>query len=130
MSNRLPKVEAFREQLQQLGADFLCHTHLPDSRACISFLGTFQGQIVLWKMNLSTLVYLNSNTSQNTLAEISDTHTRPFIEIKEGSEGVFDLGVGLDLEVINEAVIKKTIIMIRNYKRLDIGLIEFGSMHA
>ena len=40
------------------------------------------------------------------------------------------LNVGLDLKTIDEAVINKTIIMIRNYKRLRIGRNEFGSMHT
>ena len=39
---------------------------------------------------------------------------------------VYQLNVGLDLPIIDEPVIKKTIIMIRNYKLLAVGKIEFG----
>ena len=84
----------------------------------------------MWNMTLATLAHYR-------LAEadvISTTeHTLficPFIDIKAGANGVYQFKVGLDLPSIDEPVIKKTIIMIRNYKRLVIGKIEFGTANT
>lgn len=49
----------------------------------------------------------------------------PFIEIAAGTEGVYPVAVGFDLSHIDEPVIRKTIIMVRNYQRLEIGTIKF-----
>jgi hypothetical protein len=123
-----PQVEIFQTQLQKLGNDFICNNQLPDSVAYVSFLGTLYGKTVLWNMNLATLAHIQANTPPNTQAIKSEIQRRPFIEIKEGSESIYALSVGLDLKEIDVPVIKKTIIMIRNYKLLDIGMIEFGSV--
>ncbi len=125
-----PQVEAFRNQLQILGADFVCTTSLPDASVLVAFLGQFQGQTVLWNMTLATLQYFRQNENGHIFVAGAGKYKRPFIEIKDGNKGVFQLQVGLDLETINETVIKKTIIMIRNYKRLAHGRIEFGSTHT
>jgi hypothetical protein len=130
MSNIFPQVEAFRDKLQKLGKDYICNTILPDKVVYVSFIGPLHGRVVLWDMTLASLAHFRGRDSGNTPAKISVLHPCPFIEIKEGHEGVYALKVGLDLEIIDEPVIKKTIIMIRNYKLLDVGLIEFGRMHT
>jgi len=123
------QVENFRVRIANLGTDFVCTSPLPANSASISFLGPFQGQVILWNMTLSTLAHLQTDDSGNNSVE-AGLVKRPFIEIKDGQEGVFQIEVGLDLPLIDEPVIRKTIIMIRNYKLLAIGRIEFGSMHT
>lgn len=124
------KAEALKSQLQKQGCDYICTTLLPDTSASVSFLGPFQGQTVVWNMKLATLAHYR-------LAEadiVSTTEPRfficPFIDIKEEAGGAYQLNVGLDLAVIDDPVIKKTIIMLRNYKRLVIGKIEFGGVYT
>jgi len=114
MSKEQESLESFRTRLQNQGAEFICDTSLPAISASIFFLGPFAGETVVWQM---------------TLAVIKSGET-PFIEIQQGSKGVYPVSVGLALPAIDEPVIKKTIIMMRNYKRLAIGRIEFGSMHT
>ena len=130
MTTDLPHIETFRNRLQQLGADYVCIVPLPATSTSVSFLGSFQGQTVLWNMTLATLQYFRSQESGNISDKDAGIYTRPFIEIDAGKEGVFNIRVGLELELVDEPVIKKSIIMIRNYKRLAIGRIEFGSMHT
>jgi hypothetical protein len=127
MNNDLPQVEAFRAQLDKLGSDYICNTPLPESYASVLFLGPFQVNAVVWNMTVATLVHYRLLETQSIAAAQRRHFDRPFIEIMQGAEGVFPLRVGLDLAVIDEAVIKKTIIMIRNYKRLAIGQIQFGA---
>lgn len=130
MTTDFPQVETFRNRLQKLGADFVCTMPLPATSTSVSFLGPFQGQTVLWNMTLATLQYFRINESGNISVTDAGKYGRPFIEIDAGHDGVFNIQVGLDLEQIDEPVIKKTIIMIRNYKRLALGHIGFGSMHT
>ena len=81
-------------------------------------------------MTLATLTHFQANDNRHISATGAGTFKGPYIEIRDGSESVFQIQVGLDLPIIDEQVIRKTIIMIRNYKRLAIGRIEFGSMHT
>jgi len=130
MNTIFPKVAAFSVQLEKLNIDFVGTSQIPYTSASVSFLGLFQGQTVLWNMTLTTLSHFQSNVSKNISATQSGLSNRPFIEIHDGNEGVFKILVSLDIELIDEPAIIKTIIMIRNYKRLAVGRIAFGSMHA
>lgn len=131
MNNDFPQqIDTFRTELERMGQNFICRTTLPAASVFVSFLGKFQGQEVLWNMTLATLAHLRATQDRNTSVTDRSLLNCPFIEITDGNEGVFSVKVGLDLEQIDEQVIKKAIIMIRNYKRLVIGRIEFGSMHA
>jgi hypothetical protein len=130
MSIDSAQVDAIRMQLQKLDSDFICCTSLPCLSASVLFLGPFQGQTVLWQMNLATLAHFRLSASNNSSPLSPELIFRPFIEIQGGDRGVMQLAVGLELEAIDEPVIKKTIIMMRNYKRLALGRIEFGSMHT
>jgi len=125
-----PPAETFRTRLLALGSDYLCNTRLPDTSASVSFLGQFQGQHVVWNMTLATLAHYVLTEPDFIAAKAQGLRVSPFIEIMEGLEGVYQIRVGLDLAVIDEPVIRKTIIMIRNYKRLALGKIEFGAVHA
>jgi len=124
-----PKVESFCNQLKTQGVDFICESTLPSLTVTVSFHGPFKGKVVLWRMTLATLKYWDNLGGQFTSTETVASPRCPFIEIFPGVESVYPIKVGLGLRVIDEPVIKKTIIMIRNYKRLDVGRIEFGSMH-
>jgi hypothetical protein len=123
------QVEDFRCQIGNLGTDFVCQTHLPATLASISFLGPFQGQVVLWNMTLATLSHWQRHGSDTPISG-SESFNSQFIEIAEVAEAVFRLRVGLEVEHIDEPVIKKTIIMIRNYRRLAIGRSGFGSIQT
>jgi hypothetical protein len=123
-----PQIESFSLQLQQRQADFICTTALPGSAAAVAFLGTFQGQTVLWQMTLATLQYYRQSHKVPGVTGDSSVFGKPFIEILPGQQGCHALYVGLDLGIIDEAVIKKSIIMIRNYKRLAAGKMEFSAV--
>lgn len=127
MTDPFPLVEAFKIQQLMLGGDYICSTRLPAAIASVSFLGQFHGQTVLWNMTLATLLHYRSCVDYEIFTKEQEIFKCPFIEIKEGVEGVYQIRVGLDLGVIDAPVIKKSIIMIRNYKRLAIGRIDFCS---
>ena len=127
MFDLFPQVEALRARLEKLDRDYICSNHLPDTAASVSFLGRFQNQTVVWEMSLATLAHCQLAEDDAVSISVQQHYTCPFIEVKEGVEGVYQLRVGLALAVIDEPAIKKTIIMIRNYKRLAIGKIELSN---
>ncbi|MGF1643794.1 MAG: hypothetical protein ACFCUJ_09125 [Thiotrichales bacterium] len=85
-------------------------------RAEFSFRGTFDGITVTWRTVLEVVIEPRGEQCPN------------FIEIAPTSErDVLNLRVGLRLQRIDDATIRKTMIMIRNYKRLRIGRHAFGT---
>lgn len=127
MRTAFPQADVVRAQLEKLDSDYICTTCLPDTSASVSFLGPFQGHTVVWNMTVATLAHYRLAEAYVIATTESRRFICPFIDIKKEADGGYQLNVGLDLPVIDEAVIKKTIIMIRNYKRLAIGKIEFGT---
>ena len=130
MMDQFEKVELFKARLQESDNDFICATPLPATSATILFLGPFQGNVILWNMTLFTRQYLTKTEDKEAAIRKPEISSQSFIEIAASKEGVFPLMVGLDVAVIDSAVIKKVIIMMRNYKRLAIGRIDFGNMHT
>lgn len=110
-----PAVDDLRARLQQAGRDFFCDTPLPSAVAAVRFHGTFQGEEVVWQMTLTTLAAARQHAPAPC----------PFIEIAPGEAGVHAITVGLELTSIDEPAIRKSIIMVRKYKRLTIGRLEF-----
>ena len=130
MRTTFPQTEALKAQLEKLGSDYLCSSSVPDTSASVLFLGPFQGHTVVWNMTVASLTHYRQAVAGDIVAPEQEIFTCPFIEIKEDAESSYQLNVGLDLTVIDEPVIKKTIIMIRNYKLLAVGKIEFGTVNT
>jgi len=95
---------------------------LAPDRARFSFHGKFAGQDIVWDMTLLTLTRVHQ---EQPPASQSVTH-RPYIQIGEETTHGRAIEVALDIPVIDEAAILRTIIMIRQYKRLRVGRHEFG----
>lgn len=114
-----PAVAAFSLELENSRRDFVCHSALPAQQVLVSFIGPFLHKRVRWEMTLVTLEYFRQQSASPSSCPC------PFIEIFAGRNGVHALQVGLELPAIDEPAIRKTLIMIRNYKRLTIGRHEF-----
>ena len=110
--------------LAQTGSDYLCASALPDTAVFVQFLGPFQNHIVAWDATLYTLPRYYQDHPAQSASTLHFCSPRPFIEITPSAAGRYSLKVGLNLPTIDAPVIKKTIIMIRNYKRLRLG--RFG----
>ena len=128
MTHNGVQVALLKAQLQKLGADFICATPLPATSTSVMFLGPFQGKVVVWNMALSTLEHLKKIAAEMTETSRDPLPRQSFIEIAAGKDDVFPLQIVLDVAAIDEAVIKKSIIMMRNYKRLAVGRIDFGNV--
>ena len=88
------------------------------------FSGEFLQQPVIWDAHLYTLAYYF-----NEVVETSQPpQARQFIEVGELNSAGRVIRIALNLPVIDEPAIIKTIIMIRQYKRLASGHYEYGEM--
>lgn len=99
-----------REELA--GADFVCDGPLGGGGARLRFIGRYQDRDVVWDAEL--------------IALSGDRAAAQFIDIGEpGPRGV-PIRIGLGVPCIDRPTVLKTIIMVRNYKRLRPGRHEFG----
>lgn len=89
--------------------------------AHIQFKGPFQGQIVTWDTHLFTVDYYakQQNLDSGELKQFIEIEALEFIDMK--------LTVALKVSAINNATIEKTMIMIRQYKKLSVGRHEYGA---
>jgi hypothetical protein len=88
-----------------------------------TFEGTFNTAKLIWDCQLETLCSIAQRTCQ--------PQQRQFIDIAaQAQAGNRRICIGLNVRHITPAVIEKTIIMIRNYKRLQVGRYEYGEIQV
>lgn len=103
-------VAALRESLA--GADYHCETPLDAQIVRARFIGRFERHEVVWDAELIALA--GADGAQ-------------FIDIGAPGERGMPIKIGLQVARIDQPTLQKTIIMVRNYKRLRIGRHDFGS---
>lgn len=116
MNREYPK----SRQLQ--GIEFSLLAAPTAQQAHFVFTGRFQDRDVIWNTTLLTLAHYHHD--QPPVAHAVER--LPFLEIGAQSATGRALRVALDIEQIDEPAILRTIIMIRQYKRLREGRHEFG----
>lgn len=110
----------FEQQLAKRNAQYELLTPLNMPTCHIRFTGLFQGMQVIWDAHLQTLAYYVREQLQQ------DKDVRQFIEVGHSGEQGKVINIALNLPLIDQPTILKTIIMIRQYKRLAPGKHEFG----
>lgn len=107
------------------GRDYTYVEPPQDDRVHIRFTGPFRGRQIIWDARIVTLEYecreLTSTRQSDDRPEL-----RQFIEVGSADDGTRMLRIGLNVVRIDEPVILKAIIMIRQYKRLHEGCHEYG----
>ena len=88
--------------------------------AHIKFEGPFHGETVTWDTYFYTL--------DGYIAQLdsADTIHKQFIEIEPIDTKNLKLTIALKIDEINEPNIEKMMIMVKQYKNLDIGRYEYG----
>jgi len=115
----ISNVASLTNRLFLSGEKYLLESELPATRAYIKFTGIFEGKQVVWNACVQTI---------DDYAQYNPTTHDPmqFIEI-DLEDGVYFLQVGLNVTLIDKPTIERTILMIRNYKRLHQGRHEYGA---
>jgi len=117
-------LHAVKQELVKSGKNYLALTPIPALKAHIQFVGKLQEQEVLWDTTIQTYA---SHLTENPPAKSSKPlEIRSFMQVEPPKDGVSALKIVLAVPMIDEPTIKKTIIMIRCYKRLRVGYHEFG----
>lgn len=101
--------ESWPHEVEQHGIRYTLLEPLRAERARFSFSGPFENREIRWD---ATLVALASG--------------RSYIDIGAEAGGRRIVQIGLAVPVIDAAVVLRTIVMLRQYKRLRAGRHEFG----
>ena len=92
----------------------------------LEFTGTLHGQPVLWQAEFCTLRhYCLRSLASATMHNSMTVQAQAFIDIQIQNQA-HRLLVAVNLPVIDEPAILRTIIMIRQYKRLTTGRHHYG----
>jgi len=104
-------------QFRQL--EFTALTALDQNQVQVEFQGIFNGQAVVWHATVSCL---------NPVGGVKKNKQSFSISHDKGIH--YKIDIELDVKIIDEATVFKTMLMIHNYKRINIGRHEFGSTHS
>jgi hypothetical protein len=114
--------DEFEQQLSKQRRSYELLSPLGETVCHLRFTGPYEGNLIIWDAHLLTLAYYVRHHVPHIPQQ------RQFIEVGEkGAQGRF-IRIGLNLPIIDEPVILKTLIMIRQYKRLAFGRHEFGEL--
>ena len=119
----------YPQQRKLQGIEFNLLAALTASHAHFSFVGVFQNEEITWDATLLTLERYHAEQPHSSQA----VQRSPFLEVglEVGAQTISGrtLRVVIDVAQIDEPTILRSIIMIRQYKRLHIGRHEFGFHH-
>lgn len=96
----------------------------------VQFSGTLQNKPVMWYAHIRTLrdyCLHERSMSPPDSQQPANIQAQAFIDINI-QNNIHSLTVALNLPVIDEAAILRTIIMIRQYKRLQPGRHQYGDI--
>ena len=115
-------VTGYPQQHKLQGIEFNLLGALTASHAHFSFVGQFQNEEITWDATLLTLERYHAEQPHSSQA----VQRSPFLEVGAQTISGRALRVVLDVAQIDEPTILRSIIMIRQYKRLHVGRHEFG----
>lgn len=115
--------EALARHLDALGRDYLLLTALPAAVAEVRFVGPMQGRPVVWRLRLATLAHYQAERGP---LPTPPTRPRGAMHLREEQPGCWRAEVALAVSVIDEPVVRKAIVMMRNYRALRPGLRVWG----
>lgn len=96
-------------------------------QATFQFKGHLYRKPVIWQCTLQTLDHhYQSLVASKKVSAAENIVLKKFIYISEEQSAAPKIHIGLDVDKIDEATIRKTIIMVNNYKKLHAGLHEYG----
>jgi hypothetical protein len=118
----LAAIEDFRLALAKCGADYITVSPSDGNSAHIRFLGMFEDSPVIWDATVVALARGHSEQGcDNAVPQ------RQYLEIAPQGPSLRRIRVGLNVAAIDAAVLLKTIIMVRKYKRLHTGRHDLGA---
>lgn len=118
------RLEQLRAELAASNGDYVLLSPVPDSVVHAQFIGRFEGCEVLWDMRLYTLA--RHEQERGRVPTAPNFSLRGLMIIEPESVDVCRLEVALRVPAIDETVVRKAIVMMRNYRQLRVGLRTWG----
>ena len=113
----------FQHELTAITPDFTQLSPFNKSHQRVRFEGCFANQPLIWDAHIYTLTYYFRQVKKLSPARI---HRRAFFEVGDLNEHGRKIEIGLHLPYLDVPSLKKTMIMVRQYKRLALGRYEYG----
>lgn len=100
-------------------------------KASFQFAGHYYGTPVTWQCTLQTLdQYYQELVNSNKIEPNTPMSLRRFIDIANTDSPTPSINIVLDVEIIDEPTIRKSIIMVHNYKKHHEGRHEYGETYT
>lgn len=100
-------------------------------KAKFQFTGHYYGKPVTWQCTLQTLdQYYQQLVSNNKVDRNTPVTLQRFIDITDSDSPTPSINIALDVDIIDEPTIRKTIVMVHNYKRLHEGHHPYGAAYT
>jgi hypothetical protein len=116
-----------RQRLTRTKDGYFLLSPEPALKVHAEFLGRLQNKDVVWDAIIQTLAdYHNEHFTGESKDQDRAKLVRSFIDVQPPEDNIAKIHVVLAVPMIDAPTIKKTIIMIRCYKRLRIGRHDFG----
>jgi hypothetical protein len=116
-------VEEFEQSCRERGLAFEALTPNGGSCAQIRFSGRFEQVPVVWHAEVMSLRHFRNTCQSET---DGPSGQRQFIEVGEPGPQGRHIRIGLNVSTIDTPTLLKTMIMIRQWKNLHLGVHEFG----
>jgi len=111
-------IDELRNILEAKNKNYLIVGELSSNKVYLQFEGKLNGSAVVWNACICTI-------DDYAQRHVIDKDPKQFIDIKIEKE-IYWLKIALNIKQINKAAIERTIIMMRKYKRLQVGRHEYG----
>jgi len=112
--------EQFEQDLASRREKYALLSPLDKGSCHVRFSGPFLGNLIIWDAYLYTLSYYVKEHAH------AETPVRQFIDVGEFTAQGRTIQIGLNVPSIDEPVILKTLVMVRQYKPLAPGRHEYG----
>lgn len=122
-------IETLQQRLSETGQDYLALGPLGGAEARVDFPGTFRGKPVVWHARIIALRHPDCplrplpDTQFMEIAPAGPSHAS---ETPDGDGPMqYDVVIGLWVAAVDHPTVLKTLVMMRKYRRLREGRIEF-----
>ena len=122
----MEQIERIKQQISESGSNYIALSAVPALKIHVYFSGKLADKEVMWDATIQTLASYHTEELKNVPAKERSAFIHSFMQIEPPEAGLCKIHIVLGVPIIDEPTIKKTIIMIRCYKRLKVGYHEFG----
>jgi len=124
-------LQDLRRRLRDSNPPYQLITPLTADLARFYFVGPFEGREIVWNATLMTLEhYVHQGCQQARYRADETIQLQQFIEISEETIEPLPILIVHDIPCVDAGRVLKTVLMIRNYKRLHRGQHPYGESHS